>query len=86
MAIIRKMIYENEPLTAQQLKQIEEAEKKPFVFDEDCPELTKQQLREIAAIAAQQRAERRKQLLDAQEKNNDHTNPVNYLFNIQNKK
>ena len=59
MAIIRKLIYENEPLTAEQLKQIEEAEKKLIVFDEDCQELTKQQLQEIAAMAAQQRAKRR---------------------------
>ena len=63
MAIIRKMIYENEPLTTEQLKQIEEADKKPIVFDEDCPELTDQQLKEIAAMAAQQRAERRRPLL-----------------------
>ena len=57
------MIYENEPLTKEQLKQIEEADKKPIVFDEDCPELTDQQLKEIAAMAAQQRAERRRPLL-----------------------
>ena len=37
MAMIRKMIYENEPLTQEQIKQIEEADKKPIVFDEDCP-------------------------------------------------
>ena len=60
MAIIRNMIYENEPLTEQQIKQIEAADKKPIVFDEDCPELTDQQLQEIAAMAAQQRAKRRK--------------------------
>lgn len=63
MAIIRNMIYENEPLTEQQIKQIEAADKKPIVFDEDCPELTDQQLKEIAAMAAQQRAERRRPLL-----------------------
>ena len=66
MAIVRKMIYENEPLTAEQLKQIEEAEKKPIVFDADCLELTEQQLKEITAMAAQQRRERRKQLFEAQ--------------------
>ena len=44
MAMIRKMIYENEPLTQEQIKQIEEADKKPIVFDEDCPELTEAQL------------------------------------------
>ena len=63
MAIIRNMIYENEPLTEQQIKQIEAADKKPIVFDEDCPELTDQQLKEIVAMAAQQRAERRRPLL-----------------------
>ena len=63
MTMIRKMIYENEPLTQEQIKQIEEADKKPIVFDEDCPELTEAQLIEIAAMAAKQRAERRKPLL-----------------------
>ena len=56
MAMIHKIIYENEPLTQEQ---IEEADKKPIVFDEDCPELTEAQLLEIAAMAAKQRAERR---------------------------
>ena len=54
--MIHKIIYENEPLTQEQ---IEEADKKPIVFDEDCPELTEAQLLEIAAMAAKQRAERR---------------------------
>ena len=58
MAMIRKMIYENEPLTPEQIKQIEEADKKPIVFDDDCPELTEAQLMEIAAMAAKQRAKR----------------------------
>lgn len=62
MAIIRKMIYENEPLTQEQIKQIEEADKRPIVFDNDCPELTEAQLMYIAAIAAKQRAVRRKAL------------------------
>ena len=58
--MIRKMIYENAPLTPEQIKQIEEADKKPIVFDDDCPELTEAQLMEIAARAAKQRADRRK--------------------------
>lgn len=74
MTIMRKMIYENEPLTTEQIKQIEEAEKKPIVFDEDCPELTDQQLKEIATTAAQQRAERKKQLFEAR------TTDVNYYL------
>ena len=60
MAMIRKMIYENAPLTLEQIKQIEEADKKPIVFDDDSPELTEAQLMEIAAMAAKQRADRRK--------------------------
>ena len=40
MAMIRKMIYENAPLTPEQINQIEEADKKPIVFDDDCPETT----------------------------------------------
>ena len=63
MAMIRKMIYENAPLTPEQIKQIEEADKKPIVFDDDCPELTEAQLMEITAMADKQRADRRKPLL-----------------------
>ena len=63
MAMIRKMIYESAPLTPEQIKQIEEADKKPIVFDDDCPELTEAQLMEIAAMADKQRADRCKPLL-----------------------
>lgn len=30
----------NEKLTDEEIKQLEEAKKKPIVFDEDCPETT----------------------------------------------
>ena len=63
MAIVRKMIYENEPLTLDQIQQIEKADKLPITFDDDCPELTEAQLAEIAAMAAKQRVERIKPLL-----------------------
>ena len=62
MAIIRKMLYENEPLTQEQIQKIEEANKRPIVFDNDCPELTESQLMKIAAMATKQRAVRRKAL------------------------
>lgn len=62
MVTIRKMIYENEALTEEQIKQIEEADKRPIFFDENCPKLTETQLTEIAATAAKQRFERRKAL------------------------
>ena len=60
MAMIRKMIYENAPLTPEQIKQIEEADKKPIVVDDGWPGATEAQLMEIAAMAANQRADRRK--------------------------
>ena len=63
MTIIRKMIYENEPLTPEQIKEIEQAEKMAISFDEDCPELDDLQLAQMALLAKQQRAERRKPLM-----------------------
>ena len=35
------------PLTPEQLAEIEEARKHPIVFDEDCPEMTDEQLRQF---------------------------------------
>ena len=42
--IIRKEIDFSQPLTPEQLKMLEEVEKRPVVPDEDCPELTDEQL------------------------------------------
>ncbi len=42
--IIRKQIDVSEPLTPEQIKMLEDVEKRPIVFDEDCPELTDEQL------------------------------------------
>lgn len=42
--IIRKEIDTSKPLTPEQIKMLEEVEKRPIVFDEDCPELTDEQL------------------------------------------
>ena len=41
---IRKEIDVSKPLTAEQVRMLEEAEKLPVSFDEDCPELTDEQL------------------------------------------
>lgn len=43
--IVRKEIDVSQPLTPEQIKMLEEVEKRPIVFDEDCPELTDEQLR-----------------------------------------
>jgi len=63
MTITNKMIYEKEPLTPEQIEEIELASKMPITFDEDCPELTDEQLSQMALIAKQQRADRRKPLM-----------------------
>ena len=60
MTIIRKMIYENEPMTPEEIEEIERVSKMPITFDEYCPELDAEQLKKLTAIAKQQRAERRK--------------------------
>lgn len=36
----RIIISESKPLTAEQLKEVEEAKKQPVTFDEDCQELS----------------------------------------------
>ena len=63
MTITSKMIYENEPLTPEQIEEIERASRMPISFDDDCPELTDEQLSKMALIAKHQRAERRKPLM-----------------------
>lgn len=48
-------------LTESQMKELEEAEKAPFVADDDCPELTDEQLCRFRRISDERQEERRKQ-------------------------
>ena len=50
-AIVRKEIDITKPLTDEQIKMLEEAEAAPIVFDEDCPELTEEQLSEFHRVS-----------------------------------
>ena len=59
--LIRKEIDLNEPLTAEQKQMLEALKEKPVQPDEDCPELTDEQLRRLARISEIRRDERRKQ-------------------------
>lgn len=59
MVMMRKTIYNDEPLTAEQIKELDALDDRPIEFDEDCPELTPEQLRQMALMAKAQRAERR---------------------------
>ncbi len=63
MAIVRKNIYENEKLTDKQIKMLNDLENRPVICDEDCPELSDEQLSKMMTIAEKQRAERRRQLI-----------------------
>jgi len=53
--IIRKEIDFNEPLTQEQKKMLEELNSRPVQPDEDCPELSDEQLAEFAKAAREQR-------------------------------
>lgn len=44
--------------TEEMLRQIEEAAKQPIVFDEDCPELTDDQIAELKMLMRQQKSRR----------------------------
>ena len=63
MTMVRKIIFNGQQPTAEQIKEVEDAAKKPIVFDEDCPELTVEQLQQFAVLARKQREERRKQIV-----------------------
>ncbi|MDR2428796.1 MAG: BrnA antitoxin family protein, partial [Candidatus Margulisbacteria bacterium] len=49
--------------TKEQLRRIREAAKHPIVFDEDCPELTDEELAEFAELARERDARRKKSML-----------------------
>lgn len=51
----------NKELTESQIKELEEAENAPFVQDEDCPELTEEELRQFSRVSKERQEERRKQ-------------------------
>lgn len=63
MTMVRKMIFKGQQPTAEQIQEVEEAAKKTIVFDEECPELTAEQLQQFAILARKQREERRKQVI-----------------------
>ena len=48
--IVRKEIDVSKPLTKEQLNELEEAVKRPIVYDEDCPKLTEEQLRSFYRV------------------------------------
>ncbi len=58
---IRKEIDLNKPLTAEQKQMLEDLKTRPVQPDEDCPELTSEQLSQLVRVSEMRRDERRKQ-------------------------
>ena len=59
--IVRKEIDINKPLTEDEIKMLDHAEKMPIVYDEDSPELTDEQLKQFRRVSEMRKEERRKQ-------------------------
>lgn len=53
--IIRTVIMSGQKPTEEQIREIEAAGKRPVFPDEDCPELTPEEYREMAEIAGKRR-------------------------------
>ncbi len=58
MAIVRMVVRPGDKPTEKQIEEIREAAKRPIVFDEDCPEYTEEEYREMFLAAQAKRAER----------------------------
>lgn len=58
---IRKEIDLNKPLTVEQKQMLEALKARPVHPDEDCPELTDEQLSQLVMVSEMRRDERRKQ-------------------------
>lgn len=63
MAIVHYHLEPDAKLTKEMKRELKEAAKAPIVYDEDCPELTEEELAEFARIAKQQRDERKKKVI-----------------------
>ena len=50
MAMVTKKLMVGQKPTEQQLKEIADAKNRPIAFDEDCPELSEEQLREFKPV------------------------------------
>ena len=54
--IVRVVVHPGDKPTAEQIREVREAAARPITPDEDAPELTPEQLAEMAAIARERRA------------------------------
>lgn len=61
MAVKKYNLDQNSKLTDEQILELKEAAMRPFPFDEDCPELTDEELAQFKRISEINKEERRKQ-------------------------
>ena len=61
MAMKYFSLSEGQELTEEQIQMLREAAGKPIVYDDDCPELTDEQIAEFRRVYEQKQATRRKQ-------------------------
>ncbi len=50
MAMVTYILHKNQPLTDEEREEIRALKNRPIVFDEDCPELTEEQLRKFKRV------------------------------------
>ena len=50
MMIVRKQLVPGTPLTPEQIKRLDDLKNHPIVYDEDCPELTDEQLAQFRRV------------------------------------
>ena len=48
--IVRKTLIPGTPLTPEQIKRLDELKNYPIVYDEDCPEMTDEQLKQFKRV------------------------------------
>ncbi len=59
--VIRTTLEERGAITQEEIEMLEKASKMPIVFDEDSPELTREELKEFRRVSDENRLERNKQ-------------------------
>ena len=59
--VIKTTLEERGAITQEEIEMLERASKMPIVFDEDSPELTREELKEFRRVSAENRQKRNKQ-------------------------
>ena len=55
MATVTYILHKGQPLTEEELEELRALKDRPIVFDEDCPELTEEQLKQFKRVNPRRR-------------------------------